>query len=146
MGRTHRLLFNDAAGADDTHGLYHSRLLCRHPFDVIIELLQWICSNACDCSSIHMYWVGYAAEVQSIIVTDKATSRRSLFEHMHIWLITTLRIWFSSFHPGWHKVNHGGFYYKIERKALIEVGETAWHDFYRCSIITLRTGCHTVHT
>lgn len=75
MGRTHRLLFNDAAGADDTHGLYHSRLLCRHLFDVIIGLLQWICSNECDCSSIHrMYWVGYAAEVQSIIGTDKATN------------------------------------------------------------------------
>lgn len=25
---TYRLLFNDATGADDTHGFYHSRLLC----------------------------------------------------------------------------------------------------------------------
>lgn len=40
MGRSHRLLFDDAAGADDTHGLYHSRLLCRHLFDVTLDLLE----------------------------------------------------------------------------------------------------------
>lgn len=65
MGRSHRLLFNDAAGADDTHGLYHTRLLGRHLFVVTLELLQWICSIAYGCSPTYrMCWFGYAVEVQ----------------------------------------------------------------------------------